>query len=74
MNYVEDLLILASTVTGCVSIYAFAYLVCIPVGVASSAIGLEIHAITAEVKKYKSIITKKHNKIVLLAKNKLNSI
>ena len=45
--------------------------------IASSAIGLEIWAITVGVKKNKSIIKKKkkkHNKTVLLEKPKLNSI
>ena len=32
LNYVEHLLILASTITGCVSISAFATLDCLPVG------------------------------------------
>ena len=36
-NYVEHLLILVSTVTGCVSIFAFVLLVCVPVGIPSSA-------------------------------------
>ena len=43
----------------------------------SSAIGLKIFAIVAEFKKYKSIIKKmkkKHDKMVLLARPKLNSI
>ena len=43
----------------------------------SSAIGLKICAITAGIKQYKSIIKekkKKHEKIVLLAETKLNSI
>ena len=43
----------------------------------SSAIGLKICAITAGIKKYKSIIKKKkkkHDKIVLQATFKLNSI
>ena len=35
-NYVEHLLILVSTVTGCVSIFAFVLLVCVPVGIMSS--------------------------------------
>ena len=77
LNYIEHLLILVSTVTGCVSISAFASLVGIPIGITSSAIGLKICAITAGIKKYKSIIKKKkkkHDKIVLLAKSKLNSI
>ena len=47
LNYVEHLLILVSAVTGCVSISAFASLVC---------------AITAGIKKYNSIIKKKRNK------------
>ena len=49
----------------------------IPVGTTSLAIGLKNCAIAAGVKKYKSIIKKKkkkHDKIVLLAKSKLNSI
>ena len=49
----------------------------IPIGITSSAIELKICAITAGIKKYKSIIKKKkknHDKIVLLAKSKLNSI
>ena len=49
----------------------------IPIGITSSAIGLKICAIAAGIKKYKSIIKKKkkkHDKIVLLAKSKLNSI
>ena len=77
LNYIEHLLIIISTITGCVSISAFASLVGIPIGIASSTIGLKICVITAGIKKYKSIIKKKkkkHDKIVLLAKSKLNSI
>ena len=49
----------------------------IPVGFASSVIKIKISVITTEIKKYKSIIKKtkkKHEKIVLLAKTKLNTI
>ena len=49
----------------------------IPIGITSSAAGLEICVIAARIKKYKSIIKKmkkKHDKIVLLAKSKLSSI
>ena len=77
LNYVENLFILAWTVTGWVSISAFASLVDIPVGITSSAVGINICAITAEIKKYKSMIKKKkknHDKIVLLVKDKLNTI
>ena len=56
MNYTEHLLILASTVTGCISIFAFASLVGIPIGITSLAIGLKICVITAGIKKYLSII------------------
>ena len=55
----------------------FASLVGIPIGITSSAIGLKICAITAGIKKYKSIIKKKkkkHDQTVLLAKSKLSSI
>ena len=38
LNDVEHLLILASIVTGCVSISAFASLVVFPVGITSSAV------------------------------------
>ena len=69
LNYIDHSLVATSTITGCVSISAFASLVGIPVGITSSAIGLTICAITTEIKKYEPIITKKkkkHNKIVFL--------
>ena len=77
LNYIENLFIVIFTITGCVSISDFASLVSIHIGITSSADGLKILAITEGIKKYKSIIkekNKKHNKIVLLAKSKLNSI
>ena len=77
LNYSENWLILSSTITGCVSISAFASLVCILVGITGSAVGINICAITAGIKKCKSIIKKKkktYNKIVLLGKDKLNTI
>ena len=69
--------ILASTITGCISISAFVSLLGIPIGITNSTIGLKICAITVGIKKFKSIIKKKkkkHDKIVLLAKSKLNKI
>ena len=77
MNYIEHLLILVSTVTGCVSIFAFASLVGIPGGVTNSAAGLKICVITAGTKKRKSIIMKKkekYDKIGLSLKSKLSAI
>ena len=71
------MLILVSTVTGCVSISAFASLVVTHAEITSSGKGIKICAITARTKKYQSIIKKKkkkHNKIVLLGKDKLNTI
>ena len=53
------------------------FLVSISIGIPISTIELNICAITSVIKKYKSINRKnkkKHYKIVLLAKSKLNSI
>ena len=57
LNYIGQFLILASTITGCVSISGFASLIGIPIGITSSAIGL-----------------KKRDKIVILAKSKLDKV
>ena len=76
-NYIDQSLIVISTITGCVSISAFASLVGIPIGITSSAIGFKICVITAGIKRYKSINKKKkknHDKIILLSKSKLNSL
>ena len=72
LNHVEHLFILVLAVTSCVSISAFALLVCVSVGITSSEVGI-ISAITARIKRYISIIKKKkkHEKTVLLAKDKL---
>ena len=80
LNYIEHFPILASAVAGCISISAFASFLCIPIEITSSAILFKIPAITAGINKYKSIIKKKkkkhdkHDKVVLSAKTKLNSI
>ena len=42
LNYIESFLILASAVTGCISISAFASLLGIPTGIMTSAMGLKI--------------------------------
>ena len=67
LNFIELFLILASTIS------AFTSLLCIPIGVTSSAIGLRICEINAGLKKYTSINKKKkkkYDKIVYLAKSK----
>ena len=64
LNYIENFLILGSAITACVSISAFASLVCILIGIMSYAIGLKICARTVAIKKLKAIIkTKKRSMI-----------
>ena len=58
LTYCEHFLILASTITGCISISDFTSLIGIPTGITSSTIRLLSPAITAGIKKYKSIIKK----------------
>ena len=76
LNYVENLLILSSTTAACVSISTFAWLVCAPVGITISVVRINICAITAGIKRWKSIIKKKkkHDKMLVLGKDKLNAI
>ena len=59
LNYIDHLLIVTSTITGCVFISVFASIVAIPIGIASSIIGLKIRVISEGIKKYKSIIKKR---------------
>ena len=69
-DYIEHFFILASTIAGCISISAFTSLVGITIGITSSEMELKICARKLIIKKKK----KKHNKVVLLAKSKLNNI
>ena len=76
LNYIEHQLILIFPVSGRVSISAFAW-AGIHIGITSSEIELTICVITAGIKKYQPIIKKekkKHDKIALLAKSRLNSV
>ena len=57
LNYFEHSLLFISAITGCLSIAAFASEVGIPVRTTSSAVGLQICAISAGIEKYKSTIT-----------------
>ena len=57
LSYIEHLFILASAVTGCVSISGFASLMCIATAISSCRV-----AITAGIKGYKPIIKKKKKK------------
>ena len=77
MNYADHLLIVSAAVNGCVSIAAFASLFGIPVGITSSAPTIKICVTTAEIKNYKSIITKRKRNMIhdtLLVKTKLNTM
>ena len=53
INYIERIFILASSITGCISIAAFASLLDIFIGILSPAIGLKICTIASGIKKYK---------------------
>ena len=59
---------------GFVSISKFTSLICVPVGIKSSAVELKTCAITPGIRKYKSIIKKRemYDEIVLLGKTKLD--
>ena len=75
-NHIEHFITLSSTITGGVFISSFASLLGISKEITSYVIGWKICEITAAIKKYESKINKKkkkHHKIVLLAKSKLNS-
>ena len=63
LNYFEHYLLFISPVTGCLSISGFVSLISTPVSITNFFI-----------KKYKSIIKKKCDKIVLLGKAKLDTI
>ena len=53
INYIDHFLILGTTITGCISISAFASLAGIPVVITSSSIGLKICAKTEAISRYK---------------------
>ena len=77
LNYIKHFLSSGSVINGCISISAFASLLGIPIRITSFGIGLKILAIGAGIKLFNSIIKKKkkkHDKIILLAKYKLNCI
>ena len=50
LNYTENLLVLVSTVTGCVSVFAFASLVGVPLAITSSAVTIKACVTTAGIK------------------------
>ena len=64
LRYSGNLLISTATITWRVSVSAFDSLIGIPVGIASSAVGIKICAITAGIKKCKSITKKTGEKMI----------
>ena len=70
-------MIVLSVTSGSVSIASFATVIGIPIGIASASLGIAFSLCTGLVKKLlKATINrkKKHNKIIMLARSKLNSI
>ena len=59
--WINQSLIVISRITGCISIFPFASVVCVTIGITSSMIGLKTFVITTVIKKYKSI-SKKNEK------------
>ena len=76
-DYLDNSFIVLSVAIGSISIASFARVIGAPVGIMSASCSLAFSIITGFVKKFLQIIRnkqKKHNKIVILARSKLNSI
>ena len=58
-RFVQHFLILTFTITVCISIFAFASLLGMAIGITSSAVRLKDCVTAAGIKKYKSTIKKK---------------
>ena len=77
MQQIKQILIVLSAASGGVSIISFTSIVGAPVGIASASLTLIFSLTTGIVKKLLSTTrnkNKKHDKILMLAKSKLNSI
>ena len=76
-DYIDKILIVLSATSGGVSIISFTSIVGAPVGIASASFTLIFSLTTGIIKKLLSITRnkkKKHDKTLMLAKSKLNSI
>ena len=71
-DYIDQALIVLSATSGGVSIISFTSIIGAPVGIASASFTL-IFSLTGIVKKFLNK-KKKHDKIFILAKSKLNSV
>ena len=77
LDYFDKSLIVLSVATGSISIASFATVIGAPVGMMSASFSLAFSITTGFVKKFLKATRnkmKKHNKIVMLARSKLNSI
>ena len=76
-DYFDKPLIVLSVTTGSISIASFATVIGAPAGIIGASCGLTFSITSGFVKKFLKTIRnkkKKHNKIVMLARSKLNSI
>ena len=76
-EYFDKSLIVLSVTTGSISIASFATVIGAPVGMMSASCSLAFSITTGFVKKFLKTTRnkkKKHNKVVMLARSKLNSI
>ena len=76
-DYFDKLLIVLSLATGSISIASFTTVIGAPVGMMSASCSLAFSITAGFVKKFLKTTRnkkKKHNKIVMLARNKLNTI
>ena len=76
-NYIDKILIVLSATSGGVSIISFSSVIGAPAGIASASLTIIFPLTTGIVKKLLDITRKKkkkHDKILMLAKSKFNSI
>ena len=67
MKYFEHILAYVSATLDFVSIFEFASLIGVPVGLGSSAVGIKIFEITAELKSISQLARKKKSTIIYLS-------
>ena len=76
-DFIDKILIILSAISGGVSMISFTSIIGVPAGIASTSFTLIFSITTGIIKKLLSTIRlkkKKHDKILMLAKSKLNSI
>ena len=76
-DYFDKPLIVLSATSGSISVASFATVIGTPIGITSASLSLTFSLSTGIVKKLLKTTrnkTKKHNKIIMLARSKLNSI